>query len=631
MEIIVKQPETKKIDLVNKNFSESQSWLQSSGYLTEFPKYFDLYRGIAPAKKRKWMSNRFIPMTFSKVETAISTLQSLLFASNPPFQIKAFEQQDQLNAQIMQKLLMYQTEQSKFQWEYTQFLRSLCIYGTAIAKVCWEQVYSPKIEWVDNYRPIINPITGMVIKEQFTGQTPQEVTNLTFNGPKFMTLNIADVFPDPMSIEIQDGWIIHRTKRSLDYLRTMHENYPDVYNEEILKLTDEDVINHNKAMQDTELGLNRLSNMHVTRPEGSGDIELYERWGLDIDPKDGKLKSRVLTVAAGKYLIRDTNNPYWHQQNPFIKGTYIPSINDFYGIGVPELLYDMQILLNENVNQRNDNISLALNRIMIYKRASGIKMSDLRSEPGHSIGVDEEIDKCIRYLDTPIYTRDSFMQTNDIERYAQEASAVTKLTLGMGGKDQNDTATGMSILQKASGDRFMSIARVLEDSTFKPALKMYYDLDYQYMDLEYLTRIVGPIGEQFVKVSPEEVQKGYDIVPAGTFTMENKGQRVMKLLQFKQATQGDPTIRQTLINREIYKALELGDNPDELMRPDAEMNEIMGLAQKMADDLHAQMMAKESGKTVKNPGVGTGNTPNSGQKNGLDVGVPGTPPPSPMG
>lgn len=114
--------------------------------------------------------------------------------------------------------------------------------------------------------------------------------------------------------------------------------------------------------------MGRLSNVSITRPKGSSKIELLERWGIDEDPNDGKLKPRLLTVACGKYLIRNTNNPFWHGKNPFIKGTYIPVINEFYGIGLPEICESMQRLLNESVNQRIDNISLALNRIILYKK-----------------------------------------------------------------------------------------------------------------------------------------------------------------------------------------------------------------------------------------------------------------------
>lgn len=624
VEIIKKTKDIDKIDLVNSNFSESLSWQTSSKYLDEWAQWTNMYRSIAKGKTNtcKWMSNRFIPMTFSKVETAYSNLLSMLFAVNPPFEVRPRERGDEVQANLIQRLLKYQFDEAEVFGEYAEFLKSLCIYGTGIGKIIWDVRFDKRTEWRKQYEPIMS-VFGMNVGQKFLGEKPQEVDYECFRGPRFINCNLSDIFPDPTSINIQDGWVIHRTYRPIDYLRDMHDRYPEIYNANVLKIVDEETLNYNKSQEDMQSSLGRLSKTSVTRPKYAGEVELYEWWGQDIDPKDNKLKPRVLTIANGKYLVRDTNNPYWHGKNPFVKGCYVPSINEFYGIGLAEICEDMQLLLNETVNQRIDNISLALNRIIVYNRNSNIQLDNLRSEPGIRIGVDDDVRQAVNFLETPIYTGDSFNQGIEIERWLQEATAVTKLTLGMQGKEQNDTATGMSILQRASGDRFMTIAKIIENVSFKEIIKQFYQLDYQFIDQDLAVRIIGEDANEWIKISPSDVRRNYDFIPAGIFTMENKGQKVMKLLQFKQVTRDDPTVRQTVINKQLYYALELGDNPKELMRDDAEMQEIEQIAV-----MKAMQMMKEGAGGISKAIGGIGG--NSGQfQQGSVAGSNQVPPPTP--
>lgn len=621
MEVIVKNGDTKKIDLVNSNFNESKTWLQSSGYTSEWESWNNLYRSIPPKKPYTWMSNKFIPLVNSKVETAYANIQSLLFSANPPFQVRPRETGDQEQAKLIQKLLQYQFEEAGVPYEFMNFIRSTCIYGTGIGKIIWDKKFDNRTILQENYEPIIN-IMGIPMGKRFTGMSTINEKYVSFDGPMFINCNIGDIFPEPTSVEIQDGYIIERHYKSLDYLRDMHKNYPETYGDGVLKLTDEDGTNRKTSSDEVQGGLSRLNDTRITRPDGSARIELLTRWGMDVDPEDGVLKQRLVTIANGKYLIRNTNNPYWHGKIPFVKANYIPVTNEFHGIGIPELSEDLQTTINECVNQRNDNISLSMNRIMIYKK-DYVDVNTLKSEPGIRIGIDgERINDVIQFLDIPNNTRDTFSHTAELERWLQEVSAVTKLTMGVTGADSNDTATGMSILQKASGNRFMAIARQIEQVAFKELIKQFYQLDYQYISKDKLIRIIGDTANEYLTITPEDVRRNYDFVPAGIFSLENKQQQALKLIQFKQVTQGDPTIKQTELNRKIYSALEVGDNPDEIMYPDAQMQEIMNMAKMMAMKLVAQQTGQEE---PKKPGGS-----NSGQfTKGSVVGSSQVPPPTP--
>jgi len=316
--------------------------------------------------------------------------------------------------------------------------------------------------------------------------------------------------------------------------------------------------------------------------------------------------------------------------NPFVKGTYIPADNDFYGIGIPEILEGLQHNLNEIFNQRNDNINFALNRPVIVKTGAGVNVKKITLKPGGVFTTQEEIDSSIRFMDIPDYTGNSFRHIADMERWGQEASGVTNITMGISDPSQADTASGMAMLQRASGERFMAIARNLENNVFKEVLKFYYQLDYQFLEEEEEVRIVGEYGQGWTKVSPEVVRRNYDLIPAGVFTMENKGQKSLRLIQFLNIMKGNPRLKETELLKKIYGALEIGDTPDEIIRTEQEMSEIQQLAEQMALQMVSQALEQpipgQGGqKGVKTPGMG-------GSQNmvgGEIAGTPGVPPVSP--
>jgi hypothetical protein len=147
-----------------------------------------------------------------------------------------------------------------------------------------------------------------------------------------------------------------------------------------------------------------------------------------------------------------------------------------------------------------------------------------------------------------------------------------------------------------------------------------------------MVRVVGEKGNTWVAVPPEDVRRDYDFVPAGIFTLENKAQTALKCIQFKQVTQGDPTVKQSALNRKIYESLEIGDNADEIMFNDSEMQDIMQSAKMIAMQMVQKMMAQQ-GEKAPGPGQGKGGGgTNSGTAvKGSTLGASQVPPPTPMG
>lgn len=625
----------KVLDLVLGNKGDSEIYLRSSNYYTEWKTWHDMWRSIPDSKPYEWMSNKFIPVTFSKIETAVASYMQMLFAANPPIQVRPVEKSDVEQARIMEKLLGVQYERASVYEAYTSFVRNILIYGTGIAKVMWCATEENNIVWQPQYKQYYNP-QGKLIGQDYMGSVPQQ-SRSDYRMPVMINCAIEDIFPDPQAIGIQDSWLIQRTRRTLNYLRRMHELYPNDYNENVLKIQESDTGDKQfEAREDLYSSLGRLTTAGVSRPKNTGHVELYERWGLyDLGRKDESvgislpnsnaryksvgLESCQLTVAAGKYVIQARPNPYWHKRNPFIKGVYVPTPNQFYGIGVSEILEDIQNNINEIVNQRNDNISLALNTPFEYDRTAGVDLANLMMKPGGLYGASGAVGTALKPIILEFYTKDAFAHVSDMERWAQEATAITPTTQGVN-ESSSQTATEASLKARGTASRMALYAKLNEKMAFSELARMFYQLTYQYMTEEEVIQVVGESAIEWIKVSPETVRKDYNFIPAGVFTMESKQQTALRLIQFLNIAGDDPIFKKSEAYKKIYYALELGDNPEELLRDDAEIQEIQKIAMEMANS----MMNRALDKT--DPGKSGGKDTFVADES---VPTPGVPPPNP--
>jgi len=623
------------LDLVLANRAESETWQRASGYIDEWKTWNDQYRNVAKAKPRAWMSNKYVPYTYSKVETAVANLSQIFFSINPPFEVRPREAGDATQAKIMQKLLSHQFAESRMYEELTQFLRALCIYGTAVGKIYWKWERRDQMKW----QPVISPpllnLWGVQAGGgEITGYQPEAETE-TYGYPCFTLRNINDVFPDPRAIGIQDSWVIDRSRRTVAHLRWLKQSFPDEFSDDIMRISgDKQNDRPDQTTQNITAAIGRQLNPATTRPDGMGPVEILEWWGPAVN-MDGDVVPSLFTVACssdGNFLIRDSRksqtgrSPYFHGKNPFVKGVYVPAINEFYGIGLCEVLEDTQNGINELVNQRADNIRFILNKPIMYKKGVGVDIHKAAFAPGALIGMDEDVTTAMRILDVPEVTQSAFIHVSDHERWGEEATAVTRLILGMP-SGASQTATGTAIQQQNAGSRFVTIAKLIEQQVFAEIIQQYYQLDYQYITDEQVVRIVGQKGGEFVRVSPDEIRRDYDFVPAGVFNIENKSQLALRLMQFGQVAKGSPWFKEQEWMKKVYAAMEVGDFPEELLRTEEEMAEHMA-HQAQVQALQAMMMqGLQPGPGAPQGSETAGLTPNDGQISGdTTPGTPGMPP-----
>jgi hypothetical protein len=226
--------EKRAIDIVLDSKEESLSFYQEKFKLFN---YFDrLYiKGAAKTNVPYGRANLELPLAFQQVEPFVSQMLETMAGEAPIIAYSGRTQADDEIAPALTDYAQYQLDNGGFVPAYTQYLRNLAKYGTAVMKLPWE--YITKTLTSTHTEPSL--VTDEMGNPQFdaNGQPLIEDKEVTVeeevvvhDGPKFYTRSIYDflVPRSATSCDIQKlDWCIDRSWRELDDLSSASSSSPE--------------------------------------------------------------------------------------------------------------------------------------------------------------------------------------------------------------------------------------------------------------------------------------------------------------------------------------------------------------------------------------------------------------------
>ena len=516
-----KSETAKQLVIYRKNLA---SEYRKSNYDEKWIDYNRLYRSKLPDEETyPHMARLFIPYTFSSIETVVPRMVEAIFSSEPIVAVKPHDVTDIDKAKILEQLLNYQLKRMDFYRTFITLSKMCLTYGTCIAKVDWRKEFRTKskveVQTDEMGMPVYN--------EEGTPQYSKIKNKYTYyDDPYIYPVDIFKFFIDPKALSLKDAeYVVLVTETTMDRLKDMQSQgiYKNISQVEDVKGSItfdtgrerfETVDKRSPYTDSAYYGNNNFKSNRVT---------LYEYWEHD----------RVITVAEEKVVIRDEENPYWHCQLPFVAGRICTVENEFYGVGIPEMVESLQNELNDVRNARMDNVTLALNKMFIATRSSDVlkQFPDgvIPNEPGLVI-LSNEPDG-IREVAVSDVTQSSYVDSKEIISNLETTLGIYDYSKGAPGKSR-ETATGILSLQEAANVRFKlmitEMAKMLAD-----AADFMVDLNEQYIDEEKVFRLTG--SEWITIENIEDVIGRYDYVPVGA-SMEglSKYARLEQLLRYRQ-------------------------------------------------------------------------------------------------
>jgi len=402
-------------------------------YIPMWDEYYRLWRGIWSAEDKTRANERsrlIAPALQQAVESSVAELEEATFGRGKWFDIQDdMLDEDPSDAEYVRKLLQEDLEKTGCKDAICEVFLNGAIYGTGVGKIVVKQV-----------------IERAPTEEQIDGTMATTRTVVEYP--------VIDVHVEPISPK---EFLIDPSANSIDdALGVAHEVIKPRYHvvEGIRSGIYRDVpldgdYNTAKFGYDPE----------TKSADESDSVKICEYWGLvpkrflkankDKDDfeysKKDELVEAVVTMCNDEHILRVEENAFMMEDRPFISYQHDIVPNKFWGRGVCEKGYNPQKALDAEMRARIDSLALTTTPMMAADASRLPRGVKFEVRAGKTVLTNGNPREAIMPLD---------MGTTDPNTFNQVASLQNMIQMGTGSADtgsaQNDTASGMSMMQSAA-------------------------------------------------------------------------------------------------------------------------------------------------------------------------------------
>ena len=545
-----------------------------------------IYDPAKAARKENWQSKMFVPLTLQNKEIIKSNLYRTLVAGLP-YSIAPYPSGDHDQAQSIKDLVLREMRRSQFELAANDVIDDITIYGTGFFKRAYvterqkRRVRVPVLDTSD--QAMIGAEAGQ--PPPVIGYESQIQERETYRGIKAWAVSIWDLFLEEGWSDVKTAKLAHRRRVTyqeiVDGVRAGYY-FPEAA--QALRDIDEDASQPppDRQGQASDRGLSAISTPKTDYQRNHTVYEFYgplpQKW-VYCRPEDQHLITDPDELVPAKCVFNATalcsvdENEEYDGTTPFEASTYIHRPGEGYGMGIGEMLEQIQDDQNETTNQRKDNVAIILNRMGVILESAIVSRADLVSKPGGFTrikkGAVDDVRKAMMWSDTPDVTQSSYAETANNERFSQELTAATRFSAGGGGgaRDLTQTKGGMEIIEANSNERFTYYAMVIELMFMAQTLRSFYTLIYANIQPQDVLNVLGPErAMSFRLMTPEEVDQDYAWIPEGVFRAMRQPLRISQMQAFRDQYAGAPFFDDFAMASTIAKAIEL-PNQDKILQP----------------------------------------------------------------
>lgn len=518
------------LELVLKQFNASWEYTQSSWH-QRWQDNYSLYNNNRVKRGYDGITDTFVPMTFSTIET----MTSALFGSKPKFEYLPPETKAEQKTDILNSLLDFYWDKDQWNIKVISWGRSFLMLGTSIVYIYWD----------GDHPCMIN----VPIRDFFIDPMASTLENARYMGRRYLTTK-----DELESFEVVDydekskthGQMIKKYK-NLDYINASTGGKGD---------------NTDKQQKDMFYGST------ITKPEDS-QIEIIEYWSKD----------KCVSVANRSVVIEDTVNYYKAKaeaKQKKNKKNNEPSYADgimpfatlrdyvdeslFFAKGEVDFILDEQELLNDITNQNVDAVLFLLNPMSWLDPKYAHLLNEIENIPGGVIPAPKD---AYGRVDMGTIPSDAFAERSNLKNEIRETTASNEIVKGVG-QEQTTTATEVNAQIAGAGQRMGLKVTQIENEGFHRLAKIVFEMVKLYVTEPMMVRIVGKDGAKWEQFDPSEFQGDYEPRVQLDITIENqKEEEAGMAKELLAAFMGDMDVNQVELKKmALAKGFKL--DPDEV-------------------------------------------------------------------
>ena len=445
-------------------------------YIPQWDEYYRLWRGIWLQEDRTRQSEKsrlIAPALQQAIESSVAELEEATFGRGKWFDIQDdMLDQDPSDAEYVRNLLQEDLEKTGCKDAVCEVFLNSAIYGTGIGKIVVDQTIEKA--------PAEVPVAGTLTTTRQLVEYPS-----------------IDVRVEPISPK---EFLIDPSANSIDEaLGVAHEVIKPRYHvvEGIRSGIYRDVP-LDGDYQTVKFGYDP----EIKSNDESDSVKITEYWGLvpkrflkaskDKDDfeytKSDELVEAVVTICNDEHILRVEENAFMMEDRPFISYQHDIVPNKFWGRGVAEKGYNPQKALDAEMRARIDSLALTTTPMMAADATRLPRGIKFEVRPGKTVLTNGNPRDAIMPLD---------MGTTDPSTFNQVASLQNMIQMGTGSADtgsaQNDTASGMSMMQSAAIKRQKRTLMNFQNTFLIPMInkcmwrKIQFDVDrYPVSDYKFI-------------------------------------------------------------------------------------------------------------------------------------------------
>lgn len=189
---------------------------------------------------------------------------------------------------------------------------------------------------------------------------------------------------------------------------------------------------------------------------------------------------------------------YFHGRRPYVMGYSMIETHKTYPDGPVGVTKDVQAEMNENVNQRMDNVKFAMNKRYFYKRGAQVDLRSLmRNVPGSATGMNNLDD--VKVLETQDVTSSAYQEQDRLNLDFDDIAGSFSPSSIQANRKLNETVGGMTMLNTNANQVGNYQLRTFVETWVEPVLRQLILLEQHYETDTILLALAGKSAALFDK------------------------------------------------------------------------------------------------------------------------------------
>jgi hypothetical protein len=413
-------------------------------------------------------SSFFRPKTRSAIRRGEATAAEALFTNDDVVSLKPEDDESdiqQASAEINKALLQYRlTKPGNIPW----FVIAAAAYqeaqanGVVISHQCWEYDEKKKID-----RPAIKLV-------------PVENLRIDPASDWYDPINSSPYLIEQMPMYVKDV-----RARARGNPKTGERPWKKVSNAQILTATH----GYSDPTRLTREGPRRMDSKD--QPQGLTDFTIV--WiHKNIVEHDG-IDYLYYTLGVTEMLSEPVplETVYLHGRRPYVMGFCQVEAHRLYPSGVSRLGRNIQAEINENANQRSDNVKFAMNKRYFVKRGKRVDLRSLIRNVPSSVTLMDDPEGDVKVQETQDVTSSAYAEQDRLNLDFDDVVGTFSQSSVQSNRNLNETVGGMNLISAGANKTENYQLRTWIETWVEPVLNQVVLLEQEYETDQVILALAG--------------------------------------------------------------------------------------------------------------------------------------------